>query len=46
MKMIKNARITSTMLGREDHGIMTFIIYIDAGNTCILNADPYPIFNN
>lgn len=30
--MIKNARITSTMLGREDHGIMTFMIYIDAGN--------------
>lgn len=32
MKMIKNARITSTMLGREDHGIMTFMIYIDVGN--------------
>ena len=30
--MIKNARITSTMLGREDHGIMTFMIYIDAGD--------------
>lgn len=30
--MIKNARITSTMLGREDHGIMTFMIHIDAGN--------------
>lgn len=30
--MVKNARITSTMLGREDHGIMTFMIYIDAGN--------------
>ena len=28
--MIKNARIKSTMLGREDHGIMTFMIYIDA----------------
>ena len=27
--MIKNARITSTMLGREDHGIMTFMIYIN-----------------
>lgn len=27
--MIKNARIRSTMLGREDHGIMTFMIYID-----------------
>lgn len=30
--MISNARITSTMLGREDHGIMTFMIYIDACN--------------
>ena len=28
--MIKNAKIRSTMLGREDHGIMTFMIYIDA----------------
>lgn len=27
---IKNARISSTMLGREDHGIMTFMIYIIA----------------
>lgn len=26
---IRNARITGTMLGREDHGIMTFMIYID-----------------
>lgn len=30
--MIRNARITSTMLGREDHGIMTFMLYIDAGD--------------
>lgn len=30
--MISNARIRSTMLGREDHGIMTFMIYIDACN--------------
>lgn len=29
---IKNARIRSTMLGREDHGIMTFMIFVDAGN--------------
>ena len=29
---IKNARIKSTMLGREDHGIMTFMIYINADN--------------
>lgn len=27
---IKNAKIQSTMLGREDHGIMTFRIYIAA----------------
>ena len=26
--MIKNAQITSTMLGREDHGIMTFHIFV------------------
>lgn len=26
---IKNAKITSTMLGREDHGIMTFIIFVE-----------------
>lgn len=25
---IKNARITKTMLGREDHGIMTFSVFI------------------
>lgn len=33
--MIKNAKIQSTMLGREDHGIMTFMIYIAAnGFSC------------
>lgn len=34
--MIKNARITSTMLGREDHGVMTFMLYIefDSGTSC------------
>ena len=32
---IKNARITKTMLGREDHGIMTFMIYVDiSGGGC------------
>lgn len=25
---IKNAQISKTMLGREDHGIMTFMIYV------------------
>lgn len=28
---IRNAKITSTMLGREDHGIMTFMIFIEFG---------------
>lgn len=33
--MIKNARILSAMLGQEDHGIRTFMIYIDAdGFSC------------
>lgn len=27
-QMIKNAIIKSTMLGREDHGIMTFMIFV------------------
>lgn len=33
---IKNAKITSTMLGREDHGILTFMVYItfDSGVVC------------
>lgn len=26
---IRNAKITSTMLGREDHGIMTFMIFVE-----------------
>lgn len=28
---IRNAKITRTMLGREDHGIMTFMIFIEFG---------------
>lgn len=34
--MIKNAIIESTMLGREDHGILTFFLYIrfDKGMCC------------
>ena len=33
---IKNAKITSTMFGREDHGILTFVIYVDIcdGTSC------------
>lgn len=26
---IRNGKITSTKLGREDHGIMTFMIYVE-----------------
>lgn len=29
---IKNAKITNTFLGREDHGILTFRLYLDYGN--------------
>lgn len=29
MVNIRNAKITSTMLGREDHGIFTFFIFIE-----------------
>lgn len=28
---IKNAKITSVKLGREDHGIMTFMIFVEFG---------------
>lgn len=32
---IKNAKITGTQLGREDHGIMTFVIFIEiSGGGC------------
>ena len=30
----KNAVIESTMLGIEDHGIMTCFLYLDYGGTC------------
>lgn len=26
---IRNAKIISTMLGREDHGILTFMVYVE-----------------
>lgn len=29
---IKNAQITGTMLGREDHGILTFMIFVKFGS--------------
>ena len=31
---IKNAKITSTQLGREDHGIMTFMIFVEFDIGC------------
>lgn len=31
---IKNAQITGTKLGREDHGIMTFMIFVQFGGAC------------
>jgi hypothetical protein len=31
MKEIKNAKITSTMLGFEDHGILTCMLHLDYG---------------
>ena len=31
MGEIRNAKITGTMLGREDHGIMTFMLYLEFG---------------
>ena len=30
---IKNAQITGTMLGVEDHGILTFMLYLDYGGS-------------
>lgn len=36
---IRNAQITSTMLGREDHGIMTFFIFVKwGGSVCGIGA--------
>jgi len=29
----KNATITSTMLGKEDHGIFTFVLHLDYGGS-------------
>ncbi len=36
VNVIKNAQIKSTMLGREDHGILTFYIFVqwDKGTYC------------
>jgi len=44
---IENAKITSTMLGIEDHGVLTFFLYLDFGGTgqgfggyCLDQYDP------
>lgn len=29
---IRNAKITHTMFGREDHGIMTFMVFVEFGS--------------
>ena len=39
--MIKNAKIQSTLLGREDHGIMTFMIYIETSNSLFCGIGGY-----
>lgn len=31
---IRNAKITSTMFGREDHGVMTFVIFVEFHGGC------------
>lgn len=31
---IQNAKITDTMLGYEDHGIFTCMLYLDYGGSC------------
>ena len=33
MREIKNAKISGTMLGLEDHGIMTCMLYLDYGGS-------------
>lgn len=40
---IKNAQIVSTMLGREDHGIMTFVIRVRFDNCCECGIGCYAI---
>jgi hypothetical protein len=40
---IRNAKITDTMLGREDHGIMTFMVYIDISESGCCGVGGYAI---
>ena len=39
---IKNAKIRSTMFGREDHGIMTFMIFVEF-DPCTCGVGGYAI---
>ena len=38
---IKNAKITGTMLGTEDHGVMSFWIHLDYGDSGSQGAGGY-----
>ena len=38
---IKNAKITGTMLGTEDHGVMSFWLYLDYGDSGAQGAGGY-----
>ena len=41
-QVIKNAKITSTQLGREDHGIMTFMIFVEFDG-CVCGIGGYAL---
>lgn len=40
---IKNARITKTLLGREDHGIMTFMLFVEFDECISVGIGGYAI---
>lgn len=40
---IKNAQIVETMLGREDHGILTFVISIEFDDCCRCGIGGYAL---
>lgn len=42
MGRIENAIITGTMLGREDHGILTWTIYMESG-CCVWGVGGYAL---
>lgn len=41
--MIKNAKISKTMLGKEGHGIFTFFIFLDFDNGCSCGVGGYSL---